>query len=97
MIALACLFFVGTSSFNYFTQTYSKTETELDFVKWISPDETANYIFSKLYGQTGEIKIYEQYNLYTEDVMHPRSVRSDFGKLKPMSLSLVHLRLNFFN
>lgn len=85
LVILAGIFFVGASSFNYFTQSYAKNETDLDFVKWTSPDETANYIFAKLYGQTGEIKVYEKYNLYTKDIMHPRSFRSDNGKLKPVS------------
>ncbi len=78
IILLAILFFVGVSSFNYFTQ-YN------DFIKWGSPDETANYIFTKLYAQTGDISFYEKYNLYTKDIMHPRSFRSDFGVLKPVS------------
>jgi hypothetical protein len=82
---IAVLFFVSTSSFNHQTQEYMKVEGDIDFVKWLSPDETSNYIFAKLYAQTGNISIQEDYNLYTKDIMHPRSFRSDFGTLKPVS------------
>jgi len=78
LIMLAITFFISTSSFNYITQ-------DKDYVKWASPDETANYIFSKVYGQTGEMTIFEEYNLRVEDIMHPRSFRSDYGNLKPVS------------
>lgn len=78
VIVVAVLFFLGTSSFNFYTQSD-------DFVKWASPDENSNYIFTKLYGQTGELTISEKYNLYAGDIIHPRSFRSDFGVLKPVS------------
>lgn len=55
------------------------------YVKWSSPDETANYIFTKLYSETGEVSFFERYNLYADDVMHPRSMRSDAGTIKPVS------------
>lgn len=74
---LAISFFAIVSTLNY-------AENE-GFVKWASPDETANYVFTKLYGQTGEISFFERYNLYAEDVMHPRSMRSDHGAIKPVS------------
>lgn len=59
--------------------------SQKDMVKWSSPDETANYVFSKLYGQTGRMSFFEKYNLYAEDLMHPRSMRSDHGVIKPVS------------
>jgi 4-amino-4-deoxy-L-arabinose transferase-like glycosyltransferase len=68
----ACYFFIG------FVQ-------KDDFVKWASPDETANYVFAKLYGQTGQLEIYEKYNPYVSEIMQPRSFRSDGGLLKPVS------------
>lgn len=55
------------------------------FVKWSSPDETANYIFTKLYGQEGRLTIFEKYNLEASDILMPRSFRSDNGNLKPVS------------
>ncbi len=78
LIVLAVLFFLAVSSFNYYTQ-------DSDFVKWLSPDETANYILTKLYGQEGRLSIFEKYNLYVDDVMRPRSFRSDYGEIKPVS------------
>ena len=82
LIPLAITLFLATSSFNYYTQSYSPKG---DFVKWVSPDETANYIFAKLYGQTGQLSFEEKYNRLSDDVMHPRSIRSDHGYLKPVS------------
>ncbi|MFH1745349.1 MAG: hypothetical protein ABH881_04275 [bacterium] len=81
VIILAIIFFVGTSFLNYKIFAFG----ENDFVKFNSPDENANYIFTKLYAQTGEFDIFEKYNLYAKDIMSPRSVRSDAGVLKPMS------------
>lgn len=86
VIFLSILFFLGTSSFNYYTQRFVDSDgIQQEFVRWASPDETANYIFTKLYAQEGRLSISESYNLYTKDIMHPRSVRSDFGELRPMS------------
>ena len=76
-IAAVC-FFIGTASFNYFTQS-------ADFIKWLSPDESANYNFSKLYAQTGQLMFFEKYNILAHDILRPRSVRSDLGWLKPVS------------
>jgi len=75
---LAIIFFLGASSFNYLTQNKN-------FVKWLSPDENANYVFSKLYAQEKKLTIYEGYNLYTGGIMYPRSFRSDNGYIKPVS------------
>lgn len=86
IIIVAGLFFVGTSSYNYATQSYSDPEIkELDFVKWASPDASANYIFAKLYAQAGKLTFDEKYNLLVSDIIHPRSIRSDLGVLKPVS------------
>ncbi len=80
------LFFMGTSSFLVSTQNYSSDlNVQPDFVKWGSPDETANYIFAKLYSQEGRISLKEDYNLLVDDIMRPRSFRSDFGDMKPVS------------
>jgi len=98
VIFLALVFFLGTSSFNFYTQSYS-SDGSRDFVKWASPDESANYIFTKLYAQTGKIKIQEKYNLYVADIMHPRSLRSDYGEIKPVSflgIILIYGRLAHF-
>jgi len=78
LLILAVVFCLGTASYNYLAQRNG-------FVKWGSPDETANYTFAKLYAETGEIQIFEKYNLLAGDLIHPRSIRSDFGFLKPVS------------
>jgi hypothetical protein len=75
---LALAFFVATSAFNYHTQAP-------DYVKFLSPDETANYFFARQYATQGELAIFEPANLLGEEVVHPRSIRSDHGWLKPVS------------
>ena len=84
VVLAAAMLLAATSYFQMITHEY-KTYNGLDFVKWGSPDETANYIFAKLYGQEGRISMEERYNLFTSDIMHPRSFRSDLGTLKPVS------------
>ncbi|MEI7452421.1 MAG: glycosyltransferase family 39 protein [Candidatus Falkowbacteria bacterium] len=78
LLTLAVIFFIMSASFNYLKQSS-------DFVKWNSPDETANYFFTKLYAETGDLRSYEKFNLTADDLIHPRSVRSDDGVLKPVS------------
>lgn len=75
---IAIVFFIGTAGYNYVVQ-------KDDFIKLGSPDETANYIFTKLYGQTKQMTIFEKNNLYVQDIILPRSFRSDSGYLKPVS------------
>ncbi len=67
-----------SSSFNYKTQSNN-------FVKWLSPDETANYTVAKLYAETKSLAFFEKYNLVSKDIIHPRSFRSDWGTIKPVS------------
>lgn len=79
ILALLVLgFFVATSFFNYSTQSS-------DYVKFLSPDETANYFFARQYAETGNIAVFEPANLIAEEVVHPRSIRSDHAWLKPVS------------
>ncbi|HTX86897.1 MAG TPA: hypothetical protein VMC41_02435 [Candidatus Nanoarchaeia archaeon] len=75
---LAAAFFAAACGFISFVQRDG-------FTKLGSPDETANYIFTKLYAQTGQLTIYEKYNPFVEEIMQPRSFRSDNGVLKPVS------------
>ena len=75
---LAAAFFASACGYISFIQRDG-------FNKMGSPDETANYIFSKLYAQTGQLTIYEKYNPFVDEVMQPRSFRSDNGFLKPVS------------
>ncbi|MFA4941785.1 MAG: glycosyltransferase family 39 protein [Patescibacteria group bacterium] len=78
VVFLSVCFFSAAASYNYFVQ-------KDDFVKWLSPDETANYIFTKLYAQTGEMQIFEKYNLIGDGIIHPRSFGSSSGILEPVS------------
>ncbi|HTW96463.1 MAG TPA: hypothetical protein VMD74_02255, partial [Candidatus Methylomirabilis sp.] len=75
---LAAGFFAASCAFISFTQKDLPG-------KWASPDETANYVFAKLYAQTGQLTIYEKYNPFVDEIMQPRSFRSDGGFLKPVS------------
>lgn len=78
VIVIAICFFLTASAFNFLSQ-------DKDFHKWLSPDETANYTISKLYAETGNLEFFESYNLISKDIIHPRSLRSDWGWIKPMS------------
>ena len=83
---LAVVFFMATASFNYFSQ-------EKGYVKWTSPDETANYFFTKNFALTGELAVIEKANLRGDDLVVPRSIRSDKGFMKPVSflgISLIY-------
>ncbi|MFA6194728.1 MAG: STT3 domain-containing protein [Patescibacteria group bacterium] len=75
---LALVFFTATASFNYLSQ-------DSDYVKWSSPDETANYFFTKNFALTGELAVFDKANLVSDNMAIPRSVRSDSGFMKPVS------------
>lgn len=78
VIIIAIGFFIFSSSLNYLSQTP-------DFIKWLSPDETANYTMAKTFATTGNLQFFEKYNLISKDIIHPRSFRSDGGWIKPVS------------
>ena len=78
LIIVAVVFFIGTASFNYSAQPDG-------FIKWLSPDESSNYNFTKLYAEEKQLSFFEKYNLISADIMHPRSYRSDLGTIKPVS------------
>jgi hypothetical protein len=75
---LSLAFFFGTASYNYLVQSP-------DWIKFSAPDEAANYLFSKVYHDTSKLEIYEKYNIPVADIIHPRSLRSDLGFMKPVS------------
>jgi hypothetical protein len=77
-ILIALLFFIGASSYNFVTQ-------RSDLVRWNSPDETANYYFTKLYATEQSLAVFEPANVLADDLVRPRSLRSDNGWLKPVS------------
>jgi len=78
VILLALVFFVATSSFNYLTQ-------DKNYTKWTSPDETANYFFSKRLSETGQLAYFDSAAIVGDNLVMPRSLRSDFGWVKPVS------------
>ena len=78
VIILALLFFLVSSSYNLIVQ-------DSDYVKWGSPDENANYVFTKIYSDNNDLTIKEKYNLYAGGIIHPRSFKSDGPWLKPLS------------
>ena len=75
---LAVIFFICTASFNYSLQ-------DKDYVKWSSPDETANYFFSKKFSLDRELSFFDPAAIEGDNMVMPRSLRSDFGWLKPVS------------
>ena len=78
LIIVSAVFFLGTASFNYYAQPDN-------FIKWLSPDESANYNFAKLYAQEGRLSFFEKYNLPAADMIAPRSHLSAGGDIKPVS------------
>ena len=75
---LALVFFTATAGFNYISQ-------DQDYVKWSSPDETANYFFAKNFALTGELAVFDLPNMRGDNMVIPRSVRCDNGMMKPVS------------
>ncbi len=78
VIFLALLFFIGTASFNYYSQGQG-------YSKWSSPDETANYFFTKQFSQNHHLFYFDEANLKSNGLVIPRSMRSDSGFIKPVS------------
>lgn len=78
ILILAAVFFVLTSSFNYLTQTD-------DYIKWTSPDESANYFFARRFSEGLDIAHFDEAAIIGDNMVMPRSFRSDFGWLKPVS------------
>jgi len=90
VILLALCFFLSVSSYIFVSQRDN-------FVKWGSPDENANYVFTELYSQTGKISIFNEVSLYSRDIVHPRSLRSDYGEMKPVSFLGIILIYGFLS
>lgn len=77
-IIVALVFFAGASSYNFITQ---KDGT----VKWNSPDETANYYFAKSFATSHTLSKFEPADVVANDLVIPRSLKSENGWLKPVS------------
>jgi len=78
LIIVGGLFFVGTSAYPYCIQRPG-------FVKWSSPDETANYYFSKLWAETGSLIAKSPINVPEGVLVRPRSFRVVDDTLRPVS------------
>ena len=78
IIAFSAVFFLMTSILPNFQE-------KNNFLKFFSPDENANYVFTKLYAQTDNLYVFEKYNLIAEDIVRPRSYISENGFIKPVS------------
>ena len=78
VVILSAGFFVATSSFNFLTQ-------DADYKKWNSPDETANYFFAVRFSETGKMAFFDKAGITGDYLLMPRSVRNDFGVIKPVS------------
>ncbi len=78
-VLICCfIFFVLVSILPFF-------QIKQGFLKFFSPDENANYIFTELYKETGNLSFFEKYNLISEDIIKPRSYFSYLGVIKPVS------------
>ncbi|MDD4412425.1 MAG: glycosyltransferase family 39 protein [Patescibacteria group bacterium] len=75
---LAIVFFVSVSLYNFYGQADN-------FVKWSSPDETANYQMAKQYAEYSKLFSLEKYNLIVDGIIAPRSLRANGVFLQPMS------------
>jgi len=78
VVVIAVIFFLATASFNFFTQSD-------DFLKWTSPDETANYFFAKRFSTGQGLALFDEASLIGNNMVVPRSFRVDAGWLKPVS------------
>ncbi len=78
VVIIAVLFFSITAGFNHLLH-------DSDYVKWGSPDETANYFFTKNYALSQKLSVFEPANLIDQEIVRPRSIRSDHGMLRPVS------------
>jgi len=78
VLFLSLVFLLLASILPYF-------QTKIGFVKFFSPDENANYVFTKLYQESGQLFIFEKYNMIASEVIHPRSYFSQDSNLKPLS------------
>jgi 4-amino-4-deoxy-L-arabinose transferase-like glycosyltransferase len=75
---LALVFFMATASFNALTQ-------DKNYIKWSSPDETANYFFARKFSETGQLAFFDTAGVIGNNLLMPRSVRNDLGFIKPVS------------
>ncbi len=76
---LALGFFLLSSLFIFFNQP------EGGYYRWSSPDETSNYYFALNYANNKKLSVYDPAGIISDGWTSARSMRSDFGFLKPVS------------
>ena len=76
---LALAFFILSSVFIAINQSSGS------YFLWSSPDESANYFFAVNYAVSGELSVFDPAGIVGSGWTVPRSLRSDFGFLKPVS------------
>lgn len=79
VLALSLGFFLLTSVF------ISLNQGEGSYYRFSSPDESANYFFSLNFANFRELSSYDPAGVISDGWTSPRSLRSDFGFLKPVS------------
>jgi 4-amino-4-deoxy-L-arabinose transferase-like glycosyltransferase len=75
---LALVFFILSSFFIFLNQPRG-------YSQWSSPDETANYFFALKYSESGSLSFFDKAGIISDGWTVPRSLRSDFGFIKPVS------------
>ncbi len=80
ILIILSVFFFTFGSFYIFQSTQ-----ENKFLKFSSPDETANYFFTKLYAEKNKLQYSEPLNGISKNIVHPRSIGVVNGYLVPMS------------
>ncbi|MFA5318614.1 MAG: hypothetical protein WC323_04050 [Patescibacteria group bacterium] len=81
IIILSILGIIFLFIYTWFPYQISRGEN----VKFPSPDGTANYFWAERYAAGKDLFYFEPLNLIADDVIVPRSVRSDNGEVKPVS------------
>ena len=80
---LVCLLALGF--FLLTSLTIIANQPKGGYYLWSSPDESANYYFALNYAISGELSVFDKAGVISQGWISPRSVRNDFGFLKPVS------------
>lgn len=75
---------IGAAGF-FFAYAWFPFVTTRPAVNFPSPDATANYFWTVRFAEAGKLWYADAANLSADDIVHPRSMRSDAGMVKPVS------------
>ncbi len=84
-ILIAVIFVAFFVYSNFYLSAISGGNFSSSSVKFNSPDETANYFFSRMYAKEGVLRIFEPLNFIAENRIQPRSTAVVNGYLVPGS------------